>query len=66
MVFGIAVAVGRSSVFLLNVRRVGQDDRAQLTGGAGAEYPAAKPVAHQAREVPAVIEVGMSQHDRVD
>ena len=58
----VPVRVGR--VFLLQASRVGQHDPAQILRPCRAEDPAPESLRHQARQVTAVIEVRVGQHDR--
>ena len=62
----VSVLVGVAGLFFLEVRRIGQHDRAQVARARRAEDPAAKSLRDEPREVAAVIEVGMRQHHGVD
>ncbi len=63
---GEPVAVRLARVFFLDVRRVGQDQRAELFRRWRAEDPAAKAGGHEPRQISAVIKVRMGQDDGVD
>ena len=62
----VSLAIRVARVFFLDVRRVGQHQRTQILRAGRAEHPAAKSVGHEPREVPAVVEVGVGQHNRVN
>ena len=62
----VSVLVGVPGFFFLQVRRIGQHDRAQVAGARRAEDPAAKTLRDEPREVTAVIEVGMRQYHGID
>ena len=53
-------------ILLLDPSRVGQDDAAEIAGAGGAEDAAAKPLHHEPREISAVIEMRVREHDRVE
>ena len=65
-VLRIAVPVRLARVFFLNVRGIGQDERAQIARARRAEDAAAESAGDQPRQVAAMIEVRMRQDDRVD
>ncbi|MNW22643.1 hypothetical protein D3C71_2242630 [compost metagenome] len=48
------------------MRAVGQQDAAKLRGAHGAEDPTAEAVAHQQRQIAAVIDMGMREHHRIE
>ena len=60
------VSVRLACILFLNVGRIGQHQRAQLLGARRAEDPAPKASGHQPRQVAAVIEMRVRQHDAVD
>ena len=60
------MAVGVARVFFLNVRGVGQDERAQIARARRAEDAAAKSAADQPRQIAAVIEMRVREDHRVD
>jgi len=64
--FRVVVAVGVSRVLFLDVRGVGQHQRAQIPRAGCAEDAALESLGNQAREVSAVVEVRMGQDDGVD
>ena len=64
--FGVAVPVGEVGFFLLEVAAVREHDLGQFAGAFGAVDRATKPLVDEPRDVPAVIDVGMGQQDRVD
>ena len=64
-VLGQAMAIGVPGLVLLQVRAVAQQDLAQLRGGLGGVNRSAKSVANQRRQVAAVIEVRVAEHDRM-
>ena len=53
-------------VLLLDVRGVGQHDGAEIAGGGRGVDRAVEAVAHQQRQPPRVVDVGMAQHHAVD
>ena len=60
------MTVGVLRVFFLNATRVWQHDAAQILGPRRAEDAAPETLRDQAREIAAVIEVRVRQHDRRD
>ena len=60
------VAVGVRRVFFLQPAGVGQDDLAQILRALRAEHAAAESLRHEPRQIAAMIEVRVRQHDRVD
>jgi len=60
------VAIGERRVFLLQPAGVGQDDLAQILRAQRAEHAAAETLRHEARQIPAMIEVRVRQDNRVD
>ena len=63
---GLAAALEVLVVLLLDVRRVRQHHRAQVAGGGrGVDRPV-EAVAHQQRQPPGVVDVGVAQHDAVE
>ena len=65
-VLRVAATVRQTGVLFLNVRRVGQDERAQVARPGGAEDAAAKSAGDQPRQVAAMVEVRVREHDGVD
>ncbi len=65
-VLAVALPVGVSGIFLLEVGGVGQQNSAQFDRVGGRVNRAAEPVAMESREVAAVIDVSMGEDDRVD
>jgi hypothetical protein len=53
-------------VLFLNVGRIGQHHRVQVAGGGGGVDRAVKTLLDQERKPPAMVDVGMTEHDRVD
>jgi len=66
LVLRVAVTVGVSRVFFLDMGGIGQDERAQVASAGRAEDPAFEALGNQAGEIAAVVEVGMRQDDGVD
>ena len=66
VMLGGAVPVGEIGLFLLEVAAVRKHDLGQLAGAFGAVDGATEPPVDDPRDVPAVIDVGMGQHDRVN
>lgn len=65
IVLGVVVLVGVPRVFFLDSGGVGEDNRAQVLGGRGTEDPAPEALSDQPGQIPAVVQVGMGQNDRV-
>ena len=65
-VLRVAVAVGVLRVFFLNPARVGQHDAAEILGAGRAEDAAPEALRDEARQIAAVIEVRVRQHDGRD
>ena len=65
-VLRVAVLVGLPRVFFLDVRGVGQHERAQIARARRAEHAPAKALGDEPRQVAAVIEVRVREDDRVD
>ena len=65
-VLAVALAVGVTGVFFLNVRRIRQHERAQFMRAWRAENLPAKALRDEPRQVATVIEVRVCQHDGVD
>ena len=66
MVLAEAALVGELRVFLLQVRRVGQHQPAQIERAASAMHRPLKPCDDQARQPAAVIDVRVREDDGVD
>src|SRR5439155_25029256 len=62
----VAVTVGMARVFFLDVRRIWQDERAEIARAGRAEDSAAESGADQARQVPAMIQMRVGEDHRVD
>src|SRR5437016_1384463 len=62
----VAVTVGMARVFFLDVRRIWQDERAEIARARSAEDSAAESGADQARQVPAMIQMRVGEDHRVD
>ena len=62
----VAVTVGVARVFFLDVRRVWQDERAEIARAGRAEDSTAESGADQARQVPAMIQMRVGEDHRVD
>jgi len=62
----VLVAVRRARVLLLEVRRVGQHQRTQVLRRRRTKNTAAITTGDQARQIAAVVEVGVRQDDRVE
>src|SRR5437667_7552367 len=60
------VTVGLARVLFLNVRRVGEHERAQLFGRRCAENATSEPAGDKSWQVPAVIEMRVRENDGVD
>jgi hypothetical protein len=60
-----ALAIGVRRVIFLALRRVEQDDLAQLAGGFGAVHPALEPLLYDPRQKADVIEMRMCEHHDV-
>ena len=60
------VPVGELGVLFLQASGVGQDDAAEILGALRAEHAAAEALRDEARQIAAVIEVRVRQHDRLD
>lgn len=60
----LAIEVRR--VLFLDLGGIGKHDRQQVLRGRRTEDRSGKTLAHQIRQVAAVIDVGMTQHDRID
>src|SRR5262249_7600730 len=60
------VTIGAARVFFLDVRRIRQHECAEVARSRRAEDPAAIPLGHEARQIPAVIEVRVREDDGVD
>src|SRR3569833_1779564 len=65
LVLRITVTFGLFGVFLLNMAAIGQDDSAQIKSRFGAIYGVFETAFDQFRNVSAVIQMSMSQKDRV-
>lgn len=65
-VLGIAFSIGAIGFLLLQVAAVGQEHATERAGSAGRKDGAAKSVAAERRQVTAVIQMGMGEHDRVE
>ena len=65
-VLRVAVLVRLPRILFLNVRRIGEHERAQVARARRAEDAAAKALADQPRQVPAMIEMRMREDDGVD
>jgi hypothetical protein len=65
-VLRVAAPVGFACVFLLQPRRVGQDEPAQIGRTRRAEDAPAKALRHEPGQIATVIEVRVRQHDRVN
>ncbi|MCY1298507.1 hypothetical protein D9M70_479970 [compost metagenome] len=63
---GEALAVGEFGILLLQIGAVQQDQFRDVAGCGGGMDAALESVCHQPRQVAAVIQMGMGQHDRVD
>ena len=63
---GISLFVGSLRVLLLKARRVGQDQRAEISRRRRREHLAAEALSDEPRQVAAVIEMGVRQNDGVD
>ncbi len=66
LVFAVAVFVDVARLFLLNVRRIRQHDRAEIVRARCAEDPAPEPLRDEPRQIAAMIKMRMCQHDGVD
>ena len=66
VVFRVAMAVGQLCVLFLDVRGIWQDQRAEVAGSGRAEDPPAKSLRDQTRQIPAVIEMCVSEDHGVD
>ncbi len=62
----VAGPVRIAGLLLLQPSAVGQHDRHQLAGVVGDVHRTSEPTVHQAREVAAVVEVGVGHDDRVE
>ena len=65
-VLRVVVAVGVASVFFLDVRGVGEHQRAEVAGACRAEHAALESLGDQAGQVAAVVEMRVGQDDGVD
>ena len=65
-VLGEPVSIGVGRVLFLDASGIGQNDAAEIERPCRAEHATAKPLRHETRQIPAMIEVGMRQHDRID
>ena len=54
------------AVHFLDMRRVGEHERAEVTGGAGRPDAALVPLRHEIRQTAGVVDVGVAQDDAVD
>ena len=61
-VLAVATLVRLPRLLLLEMRRVRQDDAHELVGRGGRVDPAGEPVGLQARQVAAVVDVGVGEH----
>ena len=59
------LGVPELGIFLLDMGRVGQHDAAQVGRGRRRVNPPAEPLPHQARQVAAVVDVGVREEDRL-
>src|SRR5262249_14388064 len=66
MMFGIAVTVRVARVLLLDVRRVGQHERTEVTRAGCPELPSFEPLRDEPWQIPAVIEVRVCKDHGVD
>ena len=62
----VALAIRALGVFFLELRGVGEHDARELGRRRRAEDAAAEALRHEPRQVAAVIEVRVREHDRVD
>ena len=62
----LALLIEVLGVFLLNLAGVGHHDGGEVARGRRAINRAAETLAHQVRQIAAVIDVGMAKHHRVD
>ena len=65
-VLGVAPPVGPCRLLLVEVAGVGQHDAGQLGRAGRAPHRSPEAVAHEGRQVAAVVDVGVGEHDRVD
>ena len=65
-VLRVVVPVRLARVLFLNVRRVGQHQRAEIPGARRAEHASPKALRDEPRQIAAVIEVRVRQDDRID
>src|SRR5262249_48155506 len=66
IVFRVALTVGVARILFLDVRRVGQDQAAELLRGRRAENTAPEAVLDEPGQVAAVIQVRVGEDHRVD
>ena len=62
----LAAALEKLEILLLDVRRVGQHDGAEVPGRGRGVDRSVEAVAHQQREPARVVDVGVAQHDAVE
>lgn len=56
----------KGEVTLLNESRIGEHDFTKGAGGLGGVYAAFEAFAHQSRQQPRVVDVGVGEHDHVE
>lgn len=66
VVLGVAPAVREPGLLLVEVAAVGEDNAREAPGAGGGEHRTGEAVVHQAGHVPAVVDVGVGEHDRVE
>ena len=66
MMARIAVAIGLTSIFLLQMGRVGQYQTGQVQGPRGAEHAPAKALRHQAGQIADMVQMRVGQDNGVD
>jgi hypothetical protein len=62
----VPMTIGVARIFFLNVRRVRQHERAEIARPRRAEDPPAITLRHEPRQIAAVIEVCMGEHDGIE
>ena len=65
-VLRVPMTVCLTRILLLDMRRVGQHERAQVLRARRAEHTPAEPLRDQPRQIAAVVEMRVGEHDRID